>query len=169
MKVHIIGGAGSGKSYISKKLSKALNIKNYELDEIFWDDSDKTFNKKATSEFRNNKLNKILKQDNWIIEGVYYSWLYESFKKADTIIILNPNIIIQQYRIVKRFLKRKFGYEKSNKKESLSNLLKLMKWNYNYNKKKIKIILEFINDFSEKIYMTKNNRMAYKHIIDLHM
>ena len=36
-KIHIIGGPGSGKSYIAKKLSTLYNIKAYDLDDLFWD------------------------------------------------------------------------------------------------------------------------------------
>ena len=34
-KIHIIGGSGSGKTYISQKISKNLHIENYDLDELY--------------------------------------------------------------------------------------------------------------------------------------
>lgn len=37
IKIHIIGGSGSGKSYICEKISKKFNIPHFDLDDIFWD------------------------------------------------------------------------------------------------------------------------------------
>lgn len=37
MKIHIIGGSGSGKTYLADKLSKEYGITHYDLDELQWD------------------------------------------------------------------------------------------------------------------------------------
>ena len=36
MKIHIVGGPGSGKSFLAKKLSRELGIPHYDLDDIQW-------------------------------------------------------------------------------------------------------------------------------------
>ena len=38
MKIYIIGPVGSGKTTLSKHLSKKYKIKRYELDKVVWDD-----------------------------------------------------------------------------------------------------------------------------------
>ena len=38
MKIYIIGPTGSGKSTLANILSKKMNIKNYELDLLVYDD-----------------------------------------------------------------------------------------------------------------------------------
>ncbi|OEF98817.1 hypothetical protein BHF71_10850 [Vulcanibacillus modesticaldus] len=95
VKIHIIGGPGSGKSYIGEELSKNLNINRYDLDDIFWDNKSKTYGNRNSSEKRNRDLEKILKEQSWIIEGVYFSWLNESFNKADYIFVLKPNVYLR--------------------------------------------------------------------------
>ena len=47
--------------------------------------------------------------DEWIIEGVYYAWVQESFEKADIIYVLDIPKHIYKSRIIIRFLKRKLG------------------------------------------------------------
>lgn len=39
MKIHIIGGSGTGKTYLAKKLSEKFNIPHFDLDDLFWDNS----------------------------------------------------------------------------------------------------------------------------------
>lgn len=37
MKIHIIGGPGSGKTFLAEKLSKELGISHLDLDDLQWD------------------------------------------------------------------------------------------------------------------------------------
>lgn len=156
-KIHIIGGAGSGKTYISKKLSKYLSIPLYELDNFFWSKETQHINGKVPDNVRDEKLNKILKKDSWIIEGVFYSWLGKSFSDADVVFIIKPNIFLQNYRIIKRFIKRKLGLEKIIQRETFKSLIQLIKWNHKYNQNIENEILTFIKQHSNKIVIIKNN------------
>ena len=105
--MHIIGGPGSGKTYFAKRLSTSLDIPHYDLDNIFWDKTVNKYGIKNSADKRKEELNKILDQEEYIIEGVYYDWLEESFASADLIIILETSVWIRDGRIIKRFIKRK--------------------------------------------------------------
>ncbi|NLZ54749.1 MAG: DNA topology modulation protein FlaR, partial [Thermoanaerobacteraceae bacterium] len=83
MKIHIIGGSGSGKTTISQRLADKYNLPLLELDEIYWNDGN--YNIKRPKYERNRLLNSFLKNDRWIIEGVYYKWLDDSFNDSDYI------------------------------------------------------------------------------------
>ncbi|MEE8290829.1 MAG: DNA topology modulation protein FlaR [Candidatus Tectomicrobia bacterium] len=124
-KLHIIGGPGSGKSYAARKLSDALDIPAYDLDELFWDNSAPTYGVRASPEIREQQLTMILQRDAWIIEGVYYRWLYRSFAQADRIGILTPPVFVRDWRILIRFTKRKAGVIPS-KKERFGDLINLI-------------------------------------------
>lgn len=70
IKIHVLGGAGSGKSYIANQISNDFNILHFDLDDIFWDNSSEYFGVKAPVELRDAKLEEIIQNDSWIIEGV---------------------------------------------------------------------------------------------------
>lgn len=162
-RIHIIGGSGSGKSYIAQKLSSQLNIETYDLDNIFWDNNSATFGKRANPEIRDFKLGEIVSRDAWIIEGVYYGWLRRSFEKADIIFILKPSIYLQHKRVILRFLKRKMGFIKSKKKETITGLFNLIKWNHKYNKTDIPKMLDLLDDFKGKVITVEDNEKILKY------
>ena len=67
-KIYIIGPVGSGKTTLSKLLSKKYNIKKHELDKIVWDDDNG--NTKRTDKEINRLFNSIINDKAWIIEDV---------------------------------------------------------------------------------------------------
>jgi len=150
-KIHIVGGPGSGKSYIARKVSTLYDIHTYDLDDIFWDRVSNDYGTKASEEVRNTALNKILERESWIVEGVYYSWLSRAFKDANLIIILTTSKWIRHWRISKRFIKRKLSIMPT-KKETLRDFWDLVKWNHKFDTDNLIRIREFISDHQSKIF-----------------
>ncbi|MBN2351560.1 MAG: hypothetical protein JXD23_03250 [Spirochaetales bacterium] len=133
MKIHIIGPSGSGKSFMARKLSAETGIPVTELDDIFWDNRIESYGLKRSPQERDRLLHKVLEDDDWIIEGVYYSWLEKPLRTADRVLFLYPPYPLQVLRIIRRFLLRKIGLLRTKKKETLKSLLDLLKWNRLYN------------------------------------
>jgi adenylate kinase family enzyme len=131
-KIHIIGGPGSGKSFIGAKLSALYALPVFDLDDLFWDRHAEHYGVKTPEEERDQALARILDGPAWIIEGVYYGWLSRSFKEAEKIIVLTPSVGRRDWRVCKRFLHRKVGLIPSKKAESLLALWQLIKWNHHY-------------------------------------
>src|SRR5690625_1456589 len=122
MKIHIIGGAGSGKSHISSQLNTEFNIPYLDLDDIFWENDAEQYGIKASKNIRDNELKKFVEQPSWIVEGVYFKWVTPSFELADKIFILDTPLQIQEERIWNRYHKRKSGELPSIKKETIESL-----------------------------------------------
>jgi len=160
-KIHIIGGAGSGKTFCANKLSKKYGISAYELDEIFWDNNANDYNTKTSEIDRNKKLCEVLESDSWIIEGAYYRWLSQSFKEADVIIILMPSLWIRHQRVILRFIKRKLGIIKS-KNESFLNFWELVKWNHKFDSDNLIRIRDFISNYKGKTFVCKGYQDVLK-------
>lgn len=69
IRIHIIGGSGSGKSYISVILSKKFQIPHYDLDDIFWDPQSNEYGVRAPEDERDRRLREIISLDSWIVEA----------------------------------------------------------------------------------------------------
>ncbi len=159
-KIHIIGGPGSGKTYISRKLQLISDLTAFDLDELFWDQSQGSYIR-ATEEARAEKLNVILSNQKWIIEGVYYKWLEESFREADLIVILKTPLFKRQWRILKRFILRKF-FMGDFYKETFMNFIELWQWNSKFDKDNMVRIVNFTSKYKKKIvYCSSYNELKY--------
>lgn len=150
MKIHIIGGSGSGKSHLARALSEEYGIPHYDLDELQWDNSSNAYGRKRAREERGLLLDDILKNPDWIIEGVYYTWCRRCFEDADRIYLLNVPRYKYRYRIIRRFVRRKLGLEKG-KKESLKSVTALLRWADKYQKEDMAEIRRILAQYPEKV------------------
>ncbi|MGO4530362.1 DNA topology modulation protein FlaR [Paenibacillus sp. 2TAF8] len=155
-RIHIIGSTGSGKTYLAKRLSKQLDIPYYELDKVMWSSSVEMAGKNSP-EIRDKLLNEIIVKESWIVEGVYYKWLADSFNLADKIIFLTPNTFVRDLRIMNRFIKQRIGIEKSNYRQTLKGLVEMIKWNHGFEAERKKEILEILKPYDYKLAIIKNN------------
>ncbi len=164
-KIHIIGPAGSGKTYTSIKLSRILKIKASELDNFFWDNTDNTYSRRSSSEVRNVSLKKVLKNDSWIIEGVYYDWVIESFQKADLIILLEPSFMLCTFRMVIRFIMERVGVIRHNKKETFSGFIKTIIRNKQYYELFLPEIISILHKYNNRFVTFTKGDDAVKYIL----
>ncbi|MDO7908406.1 DNA topology modulation protein FlaR [Paenibacillus sp. JX-17] len=109
IRIHIIGGSGSGKSYISELLSEKLRIPHYDLDDIFWDYQSNEYGVRTPEDERDRRLREIISLDSWITEGVHRSWVGPSLAAADKIVVLMTPLSVQEERIWKRYEERIAG------------------------------------------------------------
>ena len=84
-RIIIIGPSGAGKSTLSRKLRDILHLPLYHLDNIFW----KEDRSHISREEFDDKLNVILKEDNWIIDGDYSRTYEIRIEASNTIIFLD--------------------------------------------------------------------------------
>ena len=150
MKIHIIGGPGSGKTFLAEKLSKELGISHFDLDDLQWDNKSASYGVKRSPDERDRLLNNVSSHNDWIIEGVYYAWCQQCFADADRIYVLNVPRYKYRYRIIRRFVRRKLGLEKG-KKENLKSLRELLKWADKYQTVNLVEIRKLLIPYSDKV------------------
>ena len=87
MKILVIGYSSSGKSTFSKRLGQVYNLNVLHIDKIFfspnWVERDK---KQVEKEIR-----AFMKNDSWIIDGLYRHLAKERFELSDQIFIFDFN------------------------------------------------------------------------------
>ena len=150
MKIHIVGGPGSGKTFLAERLSKQSGIPHYDLDDLQWADEANDYGTKRDPQERDALLNQLLQKKDWIIEGVYYAWCGRCFEDADVIYVLNVPRSCYRSRIIRRFIKRKLGLEKG-KKESLRSVKNLLKWADHYQKVNLPEIRRRLIPYADKV------------------
>lgn len=84
-KIIIIGCPGSGKSTFALKLNKIISVPLYHLDMIYWKE-DKTH---LSSDELLYKLEDIICENEWIIDGNYISTMEVRLKYCDTVFFLD--------------------------------------------------------------------------------
>ena len=161
MKIHIIGCSGSGKTYLANVLSKKYQISHFDLDEIQWDNQAEEYGVKMPIEKRNALLQEILSKDDWIIEGVYYAWVRQSFEEADHIYVLDMPGYLYKCRIIIRSVKRKLGIQKG-KKETLKSVCQLLKWTDKFQNKNLKEIKNIMDGYGDKVVWLSSKRDVQK-------
>lgn len=84
-KIIILGAAGSGKTTLSNKISKQTGIQVYHLDKEYWLPN---WERPEHSKWL-EKLNELVKEDAWIMDGNYIESLEPRLEKADLVIVLD--------------------------------------------------------------------------------
>ncbi len=150
MKIHIIGCSGSGKTYLANALAKKYNIPHFDLDDIQWDNNAEGYGTKRPLEERNALLKEILNNNEWVIEGVYYAWVQQSFDEADKIYVLDMPRYLYKSRIIIRSIKRKLGIQQG-KKETLKSVYNLLRWTETFQNKNLKEIKTILDKYENKV------------------
>jgi adenylate kinase family enzyme len=98
-RIHIVGGAGSGKTTLARQLSAQLAAPCFDLDEVAYEGG---FGRKIPLADRVDALEQIVAHPHWIAEGVYIWWTTPLLDAADVIIWLDLPFYINGWRIVER-------------------------------------------------------------------
>lgn len=96
----ILGSSGSGKSTFARQLGQLLQVQVIHLDSFFWQP-----NWVATPEQEwQQKLQRLLRTDSWVMDGNYTDSLDLRLSFADTAVFLDLNRFICLARCFKRLL-----------------------------------------------------------------
>ena len=159
-KISVIGCPGSGKSFLSKKLSEILNITCYHLDKIYWLPN---WNHLSKEEF-DETLDKLLSNDSFIIDGNFNRTLEKRFEKSDLIIFLDLKTRICLKNEKKRRGKKREDFPDFLEEKVDDEFVLFIK---NFNKNNKPRILELINKYSVNTITLKSKKEINKFLKNL--
>jgi hypothetical protein len=101
-RIYIIGGPGSGKTTLAKRLSQQLAIPCYDMDRVGWEGG---FGAQRPLDVRLHDVHEIVMQTEWIAEGWFSPWTNELCEYAEHIIWLDLPWRIARWRIFTRHMR----------------------------------------------------------------
>jgi len=144
-RILIIGCCGAGKSTLSFKLAKILNLPIYHLDKIYW----KTGWIKSRKDEYIPKVKEIVKKDKWIIDGNLKSTFDIRMLRADLILFFDFPTRVCLFRIIKR---RFLAKHRQDMAEGCNERLNwgFLKYVWNFKKEINPIIWEVKEKYAQK-------------------
>lgn len=124
-----MGPSGSGKTSCARALSRATGLHSVNLDDLYWVNEGGGWNRRRDKAERATLLESAAAGENWITEGVYYSWLGPIFHSADFIFYLDVPRPVRTARLLRRFVERRLA---GDHRESPFDLLTLLRWDRTY-------------------------------------
>lgn len=152
-KIAIFGWPASGKSTFGNFLSDKLNLELHSLDRIRWKYSKEGI--KDENKFL-EEYEKILKKDNWIIEGNALDWIDSRLEQSDILIFFNSNVdqCIENYNNRER--KIKLGKEKRLNFDESKTIKDMTEWIKNRYSRKIEKLKPILNNYKDKLIVINN-------------
>ncbi len=121
--------------------------------------------KRRSEADRKKCLHHIVSSKEWIIEGVHYTWVNESFNRADLIVFLDTNYLKRIWFIIKRYVLQRAKIKKANYVPTFSIFIKMFQWNADFEKQRRPEILHILRtSYNDKLIIVKK-REEIEHFI----
>lgn len=108
-RIAVLGCCGSGKSYVSRELSRLLNASLTHLDAVYYDDAWNPLPMETFEAWQRE----LVAAPRWVIDGNYNTTLHVRLKSADTVIFMDMPTTACLWGLISRQL-RHGGGQKSN-------------------------------------------------------
>jgi len=131
-KVLIIGPGGAGKSTVARRLGELLRIEVFHLDRYYWQPGWV----ETPKHIWQARVEQLLRQDSWIIDGNYSGTLGTRLQACDTVIFLDMSRLLCVWRIIRRRL----IYRKTKRPDMADRCderfsLEFLSWVWNYSRR----------------------------------
>lgn len=151
-RILVLGCAGSGKSYLAKKLSKIFNLPVYHLDLLYWRPHWTTA---PEDEFKQGVV-EIVNKEKWIIDGNYSGTLEARLKRANRVYFLDLPTEICLENVKKRYGKPRDDFPDYLEEKEDPAFLEFIK---NFKNRGRLIILSMLEKYPEVEVTTFTNRV----------
>lgn len=157
-RIIIIGSAGSGKSYLAKKIAEITGYPLIHLDNEFWNPG---WVKTPRDEWIKKQKN-MMASEQWIIDGNYDSTLELRFEACDVIIFLDINRFICMLGAIKRHGKKRSDLPDYCEEKFDKEFLEFLKWIWSFSKVSKPKILALRKAYQDKSMIVLKSRGEVK-------
>ncbi|MGZ9585822.1 hypothetical protein [Paenibacillus marinisediminis] len=161
-RVMIVGSAGSGKSYLSKRIAEITGYPLTHLDNEFWQPGWVQLPKDQWIE----KQKSMVSQEKWVIDGYYGSTMNIRAEAADTIIYLNTNRLLCMLRVLKRHGKKRSDLPDYCVEKMDLEMISFLKYIWTFPKKSRSKILDLHQQHPDKHLIIMNSKKEVDHWIE---
>ncbi|HEX2185227.1 MAG TPA: hypothetical protein VHN78_06960 [Chloroflexota bacterium] len=102
VRIYVLGGGGSGKTTLARRLGARLACPVYHLDDVLFPRGWHTLSQAERQAMREAEIRRLAALPSWILEGCYPGWIEEFAAAADLIVWLDVPFWRAAWRIVKR-------------------------------------------------------------------
>ena len=99
VKIHILGGPGSGKTTLGEEIAAHFDVPHYDLDKVLWRHGIQTAG-------CINEAFAIAKQPGWVTENIGLIWVDPLLYQADYIVLLEVSWPVAAWRIIRRHISK---------------------------------------------------------------
>lgn len=123
LKIHIMGGPGSGKTTLGQEIAARFNIPHHDLDQLGWKNGmdHAAYVKDAFA---------IAQQPGWVTENIGLIWVEPLLCEADYIVFLGVSWPVAAWRIIRRHIYK--SIQGTNQYPGIKSLLLLLKGTRDY-------------------------------------
>ena len=155
-RVHIFGGAGSGKTTLAQRYAMQHQLAHYELDEIYYSNAPNRVRRDRAE--REGLLSDIVATDRWVLDGIFWQpWVKPALERADKIIVLAVPESTRHLRVIKRHLRLLKGASPSDWRTFFPTLFELLKHNRTYTAGPLQQTLELLTGYEVKVAVCETN------------
>ena len=158
----IIGSAGSGKSYLAKKIAEITEYPLIHLDNEFWNPG---WVKTPREEWI-EKQREMISTEKWIIDGNYNSTLELRIEASDLVIFLDINRFVCMYGAIKRHGKKRSDLPDYCNEKFDKEFIDFLKWIWSFSKTSKPKIMELHNKYEEKQFVVIKSRRKVNKLIE---
>ena len=160
-RIIIVGSAGSGKSYLAKRMAEITGYPFVHLDNEYW----KPGWVKTPREEWIASQKKMMNTEQWIIDGNYNSTMELRFEASDAVIFLDINRFVCIYSAIKRHGKKRSDLPDYLTENFDKEFIEFLKWIWEFPKTGKKRIVELHNIYAEKPFIVLKSRKEVNQFI----
>ena len=128
-KIHVFGASGSGTTTLARHLAEALNLRHFDADDYFWEQTDPPFKQITKRSLRVQRLGADLNlsRSGWVLSGCIAGWGESLLADLDLSVFVYLNKETRLQRLLDRELEE-FGARITPGGDMYESHLKFMSW-----------------------------------------